>query len=258
VKRVFAALLGALALGFAAYGTAADQDARVAAIVREGKLRVAVGLAPAIATRDAATGAPRGVGVDLAAALAKRIGVPLELASYPSPPKTLDGLATRAWDLTFLGIDPKRAAQLEFSTPIFEMDYTFLAPADSPIQKIDDAAVPGFRIAVTRGSLGVDALAVRLPRAELVQVDSAAAGLEALRRGNVQLLASDRPNLLVLAQSFAGSRVLEDRYHTFRLAIAVPKGESAWLQYIDEFLAEARKTRVIEGAIQRAKLRGVQ
>ena len=125
-------------------------------------------------------------------------------------------------------------------------------------QKIDDAAVPGFRIAVTRGSLGVDTLAVRLPRAELVQVDSAAAGLEALRRGDVQLLASDRPNLLVLAQSFAGSRVLEDRYHTFRLAIAVPKGESAWLQYIDEFLAEARKTRVIEGAIQRAKLRGVQ
>ena len=79
-------------------------DARVADLVQTGKVRVGIGLAPVIATKDPATGELRGTGIDLGRALAARMGVRLEPVEYPSPPKTLEGLNTGAWDVAFLGV----------------------------------------------------------------------------------------------------------------------------------------------------------
>src|ERR687891_2209271 len=77
-------------------------DPRVADLVQTGKLRAGVGVvAPHWAVKDQATGELRGVAVDLARALAKRLGVELVLVEYPSPPSVLDGLKTGAWDIGF-------------------------------------------------------------------------------------------------------------------------------------------------------------
>src|SRR5215813_6606114 len=54
-------------------------DPRVADLVQSGKLRVALGLgSPVLAMKDANTGQVRGPALDLAQALAKKIGVKLE------------------------------------------------------------------------------------------------------------------------------------------------------------------------------------
>src|SRR5262245_15735459 len=159
---------------------------RVEDLVRSGKIRVGVGLAPAIATKNSATGELKGVAMDLAHALAARLGVKVEPVVYPSPPKTLEGLNAGAWDVAFLGVDPTRVGQVAFSPPYLQVDYTYLVPAGSAVRNVSDADQAGIRIAVTRNSVGDVALTRILKRAELQRVDTAAIGLEGLRGGQVQ------------------------------------------------------------------------
>src|SRR5437868_11278470 len=85
---------------------AQTSDARVADLVRAGKLRVGIGVvAPHWAVKDPQTGVLRGVAVDIARALAMRVGIELVIIEYPSPPAVLDGLKIGAWDVGFLAID---------------------------------------------------------------------------------------------------------------------------------------------------------
>src|SRR3989449_6291183 len=75
-------------------------DPRIGQLVRTGKLRAGVGVvAPHWAVKHPATGELRGVAVEIARALAKRMGVELVMVEYPSPPSVLDGLKTSAWDV---------------------------------------------------------------------------------------------------------------------------------------------------------------
>jgi polar amino acid transport system substrate-binding protein len=234
-------------------------DARVADIVQTGKLRVGVGVvAPHWAVKNQKTGELRGVAVDLARALASRLGIDLVTVEYPSPPSVLEGLKVGAWDVGFLAIDPSRAAVVDFSPPYFQIDATYLVPDGSSVHNVADADQPGIRVAVTRKSVEEIILRRSLKRAELRDVDTIAAGFDLLRAGNADLLAAPRPALLQFSSRLPGSRVLEDRFHTAFGAMAVPKGQAGRLAYISEFVEEAKASGVVQQAIERAGVRGVQ
>ena len=57
-------------------------DPRVADLVRAGRVRVGLALLPTFATKDPVTGELRGVAIDLARALAARLGVELLPVEY--------------------------------------------------------------------------------------------------------------------------------------------------------------------------------
>src|SRR2546422_1054426 len=214
-------------------------DPRIGQLVRTGKLRAGVGVvAPHWAVKHPATGELRGVAVEIARALAKRMGVELVMVEYPSPPSVLDGLKTSAWDVGFLAIDPSRAALVDFAPPYLQIDATYLVQGSSPIQSVSDADQPGVRIAVTRKSVEEIVLSRLLKRAELRSVDTISAGFDLLRAGNADVLAAPRPALLALFPRLPSSRVLADRFHTAFGAMAVPKGQTARLAYIVEFVEE--------------------
>jgi len=234
-------------------------DPRVAQLVRAGKLRAGVGVvAPHWAIKDPATGELRGVAVEIARALAKRIGVELVMVEYPSPPGVLDGLKTRAWDVGFLAIDASRAALVDFSPPYLQVDATYLVQGISPIQSVSDADQPGVRIAVTRRSVEEIVLSRMLNRAELQSVDTIPAGFERLRTGNADALAVPRPAALQFSARLPGSRVLADRFHVTSGAMAVPKGQTEWLAYISEFTEEAKASGLVQRAIEHIGVHGVQ
>jgi polar amino acid transport system substrate-binding protein len=234
-------------------------DPRVADLVRTGKLQAGVGVvAPHWAVKDPATGELRGVAVDIARALAERLGVELVLVEYPSPPSVLDGLKTGAWDVGFLAIDPSRAVLVDFSPPYLQIDATYLVQGSSPILSIGDADQPGFRIAVTRKSVEEIVLSRVLKRAELRSVETIPAGFELLGAGNADALAVPRPAALQFSARLPGSRVLADRFHTTSGAMAVPKGQAGRLAYISEFIEQAKASGLVQRAIERAGVRGVQ
>jgi polar amino acid transport system substrate-binding protein len=266
MKRTALLFVLLLALGTALAGVGLkvanaerSTDSRVADLVHAGKLRVGLGVvAPHWAVKDQKTGELRGVAVDIARALASRLGIELVTVEYPSPPGVLEGLKVNAWDVGFLAIDPSRTALVDFSPPYLQIDATYLVKEGSAIRNVADVDRPALRVAVTRKSVEEIVLSRALKRAELRGVDTIAAGFELLRAGNADVFAAPRPALLQFSSRLPGSRVLEDRFHAAFGAMAVPKGQTGRLAYISEFIEEAKSSGLVQRAIERAGVRGVQ
>jgi len=234
-------------------------DPRVADLIQAGRVRVGLCLGtPITALKDPATGEVRGPGVDLARALAARLGVALHLVTYPRPGAVLEGLLTDAWDVALLGIDPARAAEADFSPPYVEADLTYLVPAGSSLRTVVEVDQPGVRIAVPRGDITDLRLSRVLQRATLVRTDTSDAARELLHTGQVQALAAPRYALLRHAAHLPGAMVLEDRFDVILTAMVVPQGHAGRLAYLSAFLAEAKASGLVQQTIERAGLRGVQ
>jgi polar amino acid transport system substrate-binding protein len=230
-------------------------DPRVADLVKAGKIRV--GLFVPQFTKDAATGELRGVWAESARALAARIGVQLVLVEHPTPPGAVACLKAGACDLLFLPLDDRAAGVGDFSSPIFQFDYTLLVPAGSAIRSVADADRPGVRIAAVRNHASTYELSRHLKQAELVYAETPDPTFELLRAGQAAAMASARNTLLAYANRLPNSRVLEDRYGANINRMVVPKGMPDRLAYVTEFVEEAKASGLVQKAIERTGPRGV-
>jgi polar amino acid transport system substrate-binding protein len=158
-------------------------DPRIADLVRAGSLRVALFLPQY--TLDPVTGEIRGDPhfVEIGRALASRLGIELKLVGYATPPSAVEGLKSGSCDLAFLGIEPSRAAEVDFSPPVFEFDYSFLIPSGSSFRSLADIDQPGVRIAVVRNHSSTLALSRLLNRAALVYGETPDLTFDLLRNG---------------------------------------------------------------------------
>ncbi len=109
-----------------------------------------------------------------------------------------------------------------------------------------------------RGDLTDILLSRMLKHAELVRADTVVGAFDLLQAGQADVCALRRPNLLQFSPRLPGSRVLEDRFGVNNAAIVVPKGQAGRLAYVSEFIEEAKTSGLIQRAIERAGLRGVQ
>src|SRR3954452_23427136 len=114
-------------------------------VAPKGPLRAAINYGNAVlALKDPATGEPRGISVDLAHELSRRLGVPLEVVPFEAAGKVFEAAKTGTWDVAFLAVDPARAEDISFSAPYLVIDGTYLVPKDSPIHAVQDADKEGF------------------------------------------------------------------------------------------------------------------
>jgi polar amino acid transport system substrate-binding protein len=259
-RTIGAVLLFALAVtsGSAVRGQQAG-DPRVVDLVQNGKVRVAVGLgSPVLAMKDANTGEVRGPALDLAQALAKKIGVKLEPVEYPRPGAVLAGVKNNEWDVTFLVADPARSAEADFSPPYMQSDFTYLVPAGSSKRSVADMDQPGTRVAVPRGDASDLRLTQILKHAELVRIDSIAAAIDMVHAGKIDAYAAPRVVLLALSNKAPGSRVLDDGFANIVWVAMVPKGKAGHVAYVSDFLEEAKATGLVKRTIDQANLRGLQ
>ena len=108
-----------------------------------GTLRAAINYGnPILAQGSPGTGDLRGITVDLARELARRIGVPVALVPYDAAGKMTDAVKTGAWDVAFLAVDPARASEISFTAPYLEIEGTYLVPAGSPLERITSDMLP--------------------------------------------------------------------------------------------------------------------
>jgi polar amino acid transport system substrate-binding protein len=237
--------------------TPPSPDPRVADLVRAGRIRV--GLFPPQYAKDAATGAPTGVYVDLLRALAARIGVEMVLVERPTPAETLDALNAGECDLASLGFDPARAPLVGgFSPPFMRLEYTLMVPTASPMHRIADADRRGVRIAVVRDHASTLALGRILQHAEQVGADTPDDAFALLRDGRVDAWASVVPVLLDYRRRLSGARVLDERYGDNQPAFVVAKGQETRLAYVSEFIEEAKASGLVKQAIERAGQPGLE
>ncbi len=230
-------------------------DARVADLIQTGKIRV--GLFPPQYVKDPTTGELKSAWVEIARALAARIGVQLVLLEHPTPPKDIECLKAGACDVIFLPFDDRAANVGDFSSPYMQFEYTFLTPAGSSIRRFADADRKGVRIAAVRNHASTNTLIPLLKQAELVYAETPDPTFNLLREGRADAMASVRPTLLNYSAQLPGSRVLEDHYGANLNRIVILKGNPERLAYINEFVEQAKVSGLVQKAIDRAGPRGL-
>jgi polar amino acid transport system substrate-binding protein len=223
-----------------------------------GKLRVGINYGnPVLATRDPASGDLRGVAVDLARELGRRVGVPVELVGYDSAGKMVEGVQAGAWDVAFLAVDPARAAEIRFTGPYIEIEGTYLVPAGSPLRTIADVDREGVRIAVSAKSAYDLFLGRSLQHAQLVRAPNPNAAFDLLVAGKAEAVAGVRQSLVANAAKLPGSRVLDGRFMAIGQALGIPKGRDAAAKYLREFIEDVKASGLVAQAIEKAGIRGV-
>src|SRR5262245_25274307 len=115
-----------------------------------GKLRVAIAVAPApsalYAIKDDATGQYRGVTVELASAMARKLGVPVEFLPHLASGEIQDSAASGKWDVTFMPVDEERKKFVDFGNAYHLLQSTYLVAPGARLANVDDANAPGVRI----------------------------------------------------------------------------------------------------------------
>ena len=118
-----------------------------------GRLRAAINFGNTVLAQRGPNDEPRGVSVDLAAALAKRLGVPVDYVTFEAAGKAFEAIAGGAVDIGFVAIDPERGQQIDFTAPYVVIEGTYMVPADSPLKDVGDVDKPGVRIGVGLNSV---------------------------------------------------------------------------------------------------------
>lgn len=103
-------------------GQAPAQNDAAKLLSSKGELRAAlIASNPVLVTRGA-DGQLGGVSVELARALAAKLGIPVRLMPYENPARYNESLGRDEWDIGLAARDPSRAEHLVFSDVFMEVD----------------------------------------------------------------------------------------------------------------------------------------
>ena len=250
-------IMAAAAIVAASVSGALAQDAREI-LAPTGKLRVGVYLGtPTSVVRDSKTGETHGLTFELGKQLAKRLNVAFEQVDYQRISDVLEGMKAQDVDFTVSNSTPARAASVAFSQTLLTIELGYLVVAPSPIKGIADIERPGLRIGVTQGSTSQGTIPKLLPNAVVVPAENYKRGIEMLERGDIDTYATNKPTLFAMSDQMPGSRVLDGRWGEEHLAVAIPKGREAGLEYIRHFVEDVQATGLVAQAAERAGLRGI-
>jgi polar amino acid transport system substrate-binding protein len=251
---MFRRVLVALAVAMTGAGVSAQSvtPALRAELAPTGTLRAGINHNnPLLARRDPATGELSGIAVDLARELGRRAGVPVQLIPYDAAGRMGDAVKTGAWDVAFLAVDPGRAAYIDFTAPHIELEGTYLVPAGSPLQRIEDVDREGVRIAVTTGSAYDLFLTRELKRAQLVRAGTTPESFAMMQTQKLDAVAAVRTALVTEAAKMPGSRVLSGRFMTIPQAAGMPKGRPAAARFVRQFIEDMKTSGFVAAALKR-------
>ena len=220
-------------------------------IAPTGRLRVGVAYAPSptpIFVAKDTSGHVHGVPLDLGTALAKALGVPVEVVVRATTGELTDDCSSGAIDIGFMPADDERRKRVDFSPPYFVIESTYLAAGASDIKSFADVDRPGITVVGIAGSTTMRAASRSLKSANVVPAKSVAEAMAMMKSGAVQAFALTHDVLPTLQKQLPGSQILDGAFQTTGVAIAVPKNHSASLAYVTNFIEEAKAN----GSIRRA------
>jgi polar amino acid transport system substrate-binding protein len=232
--------------------------ATVALLAPTGRLRASINLGnPILAGTDPATGRARGVSVDLAQALADRLGLALETIEFPAAAKSVDAVTGGVADVGFFAIDPLRAAEIAFTDAYRLIEGAYLVRDDSPLTTNDDVDRAGTAVVVGKGSAYDLFLTRELKQAAFVRVAGAAEVVDTLRAGGADVAGGIRQVLVDVAGRTPGLRVLPGRFMVIRQAMGLARGRGAAAEAaLRAFVEEMKATGIVAASLQRHAVAG--
>ena len=221
-----------------------------------GKLRV--GLLAGNSTyvsQDGPADQMQGLAVDLARELARQLGVPFEPVRFNSPGEMLKSL--QSWDVAFLGFDPARAAQMDYTGPYARIENTFIVRTDSKIRTVADADKKGNRIGASARSVQDAFLSRNFKQAEVVRFATPAEAIKLVGEGKIDAYTGPRLSHTRLAAKDPKFRVADGTLFNIEQALAVAKGRPAGTAYARAFIEHAKSSGLVQQSIERHSMIGI-
>ncbi|MGE3245022.1 MAG: transporter substrate-binding domain-containing protein [Beijerinckiaceae bacterium] len=189
------------------------------------------------------------VGTAFAHALAKHIGIEAKIQTYPTPPAALAAIKAGDCDIAFMGIEPSRQAQLDFTPPAVQFDYTYMVPPGSAIKTAADADKPGVRISAVAGHASTMALLPQIKHAQVILNDIPDDTFALVHDGKADALAMPREILDAYLPQWPDATILDDRFGVNNVGVAMAKGQPELLAAISAFVEETKKNGLLQKAI---------
>ncbi|MFP3564108.1 transporter substrate-binding domain-containing protein [Paraburkholderia sp. SIMBA_030] len=206
-----------------------------------GVLRAAINLGNTVlAQRSADNGELSGVSVDLARELARRLDAEVQFVTFEAAGKVFEALASNAWDVAFLAIDPTRGEQIAFTPPYVLIEGAYMVRDASRFVRSEQVDCSGVRITVGAGSAYDLYLTRTLKEARIERHATAAEAFEAFVTQGCDAAAGVRQVVSRYASTRGGLRVLDDSFMTIRQAMGVPKDRSEAAPALAAFIEEMK------------------
>jgi polar amino acid transport system substrate-binding protein len=244
-----------LAGALVASSAAAQESMAVKELVPTGKLRVGVVFAPAASpffVVKEANGEPRGVTVDLARELGRKLDVPVEFMVVPNSGLVTDATESGAIDVAFMPVDEERKKRVDFGPAYFMIESTYLATGASGIKTVAEVDRPNVRVVGIANTTTIRAAGRSLKNTSISAVASVDEAMAMLQSGKADAFALSRDSLPPFVAQLPGSRIVEGGFQQTGIAIAVPKNRPNALAYVTAFMESAKTSGVVRRALDRA------
>ncbi len=185
-------------------------------------------------------GKPTGFSVELAEAIAAKLGLELDVAILPFS-DLFSRLTADICDIAMsaITITPERRQQMDFSEPYFTSGQCLLVALDSAIA--DEAGLEGKTVGVIKGTTNQE-LAEGVPGvAQVVKFQDKPEMFDALIAGELDAVIVDTPFAQYNAKSTGETRIASELTTGDQYGIAVKKGNTALLEQINQALDDLRK-----------------
>jgi polar amino acid transport system substrate-binding protein len=222
----------------------------VAELAPSGTLRVAINLGNIVlAQTDETTGQPKGVTVDLARELAKRLGVPVAFSPFDAAGKAFEALKGGKVDIVFLAIEPVRAAEVAFTAPYVIIEGVYMVPKESSLKSVADVDRAGVRVGVNKASAYDLFLSRTLKHATLVRGES---GVDLFVNDKLEAAAGVKQPIVAYARTNPNVRVIDERFMEIRQAMGTAKGRDKGARYLHGFIEEMKASGFVADALKRS------
>jgi polar amino acid transport system substrate-binding protein len=223
-----------------------------------GTLRAVINLGnPILARQDPTTGAPVGVSVDLAQALAHQLQLPLKLVAVASAAKSVEVVSQGDADIGFFAIDPVRGHGIAFTPPYVVIEGSYLVKHDSPLQRNEDVDQAAHRVVVGQGSAYDLFLTRALTQAQLVRTPTSPEVVSFFMAGHFDVAAGVKQQLAADAQKISGVRLLPGHFMLIEQAMGQPKSRSLLARdTLARFVADMKSKGLVRDSLQRHHIEG--
>ncbi len=236
------------------------QQTPASEIAPSGSLRVGFQIGSPILAKRAPDGSVSGVVVDLGKFIAENLGVAFVPVVYANQEAYARSFGLGEWDIVIGVASALVREQTDMSPDFMLADAMYIA---APGREFADASKidrPGVKVGVSKGGGSDQNLSRALTYAQVVRVPGGVPNaVEVLRDGTVDVWAANPVTLQEIEDALPGSKVVPGAWTTGRYAASLPKGRSTAAQVrLAEIVTDAKRTGVVQKAIERAGFKGVR
>lgn len=210
-----------------------------------------------LVTGRSPSGEPTGISPDICRAIAKRLGVEVNLIGFNTQNEVVEAVVSGRCGISLLGSDPSRAQNITFTPAYVELEATYLVPADSLITEVSQVDQPGIRIASFYKSAYDLWLQRNLKHASLVHADSVKASNELFISEKLEALAGLKTGLVSVSRDIPGSRILEGQFTGIQQAVAAKKSHLESIEFLNACVAEFIRSGLVADLIAQYQVQGL-